>query len=83
MTRLPDHLNWGIISMIYQLGDVNIIFDNGNNREGDMLQRREGDRWEFFKPEGELVFSPIDFHTLPFGEYRLVSFEPGKLKLPP
>ena len=78
MSRLSDHLNWGIIFMIYQLGDLNIIFDNGNNRDGDVLQRREGNRWEFFKPGGELVFSPVDVYKLPFGEYRLVSFKPGK-----
>lgn len=62
--------------MIYQLGDRNIIFDSGNNREGDVLQRRKGSSWEFFKPRGELVFAPVDFYELPGGEYRLVKLDP-------
>ena len=74
MYRLSDHLNLGTIFMIYQLGDRNIIFDSGNNRDGDVLQRRKGKEWEFFKPGGELVFSPVDVCALPGGEYRLVKF---------
>ena len=61
---------------MYQLGDRNVIFDNGNNRAGDVLQRREESGWEFYKPKGELVFAPVDIYELPTGEYRLVSPRP-------
>ena len=61
--------------MIFQYGDRNVIFDNGKNRPGDVLQRRESGGWEFFRPKGELVLAPINIDELPFGEYRLVGPE--------
>lgn len=62
--------------MIFQYGDRNVIFDNGNNQPGDILQRRESGGWEFFRPEGELMLAPINLDELPFGEYRLVGSGP-------
>lgn len=59
--------------MIYQLGDRNILFDSGRNGSSDFLQRREGDEWRDYMPDGQRVRGPIDFHQLPPGQYRMVS----------
>jgi len=64
--------------MIYQFGDRNVLFDSGQDLEGDILQRREPDGWQFYKPDGEFMRSPIDMNELPPGEYRLVSLKKQK-----
>ena len=61
--------------MIYQLGDRNILFDSGRNESTDVLQRREGDEWRDYMPNGRRVRGPIDFRELPPGHYRMVSGE--------
>ena len=59
--------------MIYQAGDRNVIFDSGDNRPGDILQRREKGSWENFQQNGKTLVAPVDIYSLPPGEYRLVS----------
>ena len=59
--------------MIYQLGDRNILFDSGRNEASDILQRREGDEWRDYMPDGRRVSGPIDFYRLPPGQYRMFS----------
>ena len=61
--------------MIYQLGDRNILFDSGRNESTDILQRREGEEWRDYMPNGRHVRGPIDFQQLPPGHYRMVSGE--------
>ena len=61
--------------MIYQAGDRNVTLDSGRNRDGDLLQRKEKDGWQYYKPDGEFIVSPVDIYELPPGEYRLISSE--------
>jgi hypothetical protein len=58
--------------MVYQAGDQQIFFDNGQNNPGDILQRKEAGGWMDFEVDGEVVKAPVSVYELPPGTYRLV-----------
>lgn len=58
--------------MMYQAGDLGVVFDAGTNSPGDVLQRKETEGWVDFEINGEVVKAPVSIYDLPPGTYRLV-----------
>lgn len=58
--------------MMYQVGDLGVVFDAGSNTPGDVLQRKEPDGWVDFEINGEILKAPVCVYDLPPGTYRLV-----------
>ena len=58
--------------MIYSAGDLGVQIDLGPDTPGMILQRREPDGWQDYRPDGEQVVSPVDIEVLRPGYYRQV-----------
>jgi hypothetical protein len=56
--------------MIHQAGDLGVELDTGLNQPGAVLQRLTDGERQDYPPDKPLVW-PLDYTTLPPGQYRL------------
>ena len=53
-----------MLPQLLSAGDLGIEIDFGANEPGAILQRKEGDDWQDYLEDGELVTNPFDVEML-------------------
>jgi hypothetical protein len=59
--------------MMLQAGDLGLVIDLGDIRQGSALQRKTNGEWHDYVVDGEPLIYPFDIEQLPPSEYRLKS----------